>query len=280
MVGEQLARDQDLPARLVDVGIHCKVVLVGELGAALQHFRRAALRRKRRDRPVQGAAGRVTPKLVLEIVELLADRPRLVAEHGLDVGRQAVLVADHPDRRNIPQHRREHDANPRLAIGIDHDVGVVVVERNEPQHVLHGGDAAPQALQRPDQGAGAHLVLAAVGAHRQRVKQPHFERQLLEQPAAQRVVRVVMRIDQAGHHQPAGCVDRFVHALAGEIGTDRGDRVAFDQDIGERRLMDVAFMVIDLAAADQRCFRRHAQSIEMPVASIGAALPSICARAG
>ena len=95
-----------------------------------------------------------------------------------------VLVAHHGDRRHVPDHRREHHAQPDLAIGVDHDVGVRLVERDEAQHVLHGGDAAAQRLQRADQRARAHLLLAAVGAHRQRVEQPDLERQLLEQSAA------------------------------------------------------------------------------------------------
>src|SRR5258708_19474288 len=39
------------------------------------------------------------------------------------------------------------------------------------------------------------------------------------------------------------------------------DLVGFDQDVGERRLMDVALVVVDLAASDQRSLRRHLSSI-------------------
>ena len=72
---------------------------------------------------------------------------------------------------------------------------------------------------------------------------------------------MVVRIDEARHDQSTGRVDDFVHAVGRKIGADRNDLVVFDQDIGDRRLMDVALMVIDLAAADQHSFRCHLRSI-------------------
>jgi hypothetical protein len=122
---------------------------------------------------------------------------------------------------------------------------------------LDGGDTAPEALQRAHQSACAHFVLAAVGSHRQGVEQPHFQRQLLEQAAAQHIMRMIVRIDEPGHDQPSGCIDDFMRAVGGKIGADRKDLVVFDQDVGERRLMDVALVVVDLAAPDQRSLRRH-----------------------
>jgi hypothetical protein len=257
VVREQVARDQHLTARLVDVGIDGKVVFVGELGAALQHLGRAALRREWRDRPVQRAAGRMAFELVLEIVELLADRPRLVSQHFLHRGRQAVPVADHADRRDVPDHGREHDANPRLAIGGNNDIGLLIGERNKPQHVLHGGDAAPQALQRAHQGARTYLLLAAIGPHRQRVEQPYFQRQLLEQAATEHVMGMVVRVDESGHDQASGRIDDLVHAVEGKIATDRKYPVVLDQDVGDRRLMDITLVVVHLTAADQRALRCH-----------------------
>ena len=209
MIGELLARDQHLAARLVDMGVDRQVVLGGKLGAALQHRGRAALRRERRQRPVQRAAGGMPAELVLEIVELVADRTAGGAEHLLHVGRQVVLVPHHRDRRHVPYHGREHHAQPDLAVGVDHDVGVGVVERDQPQHVLHAGDAAADRLQRADQRARPHLLPAAVGAQRQRVEQPHFQRQLLEQAAAERVVGMVVRVDEAGDDELAARVDHL-----------------------------------------------------------------------
>src|SRR5262249_27411897 len=211
--------------------------------------------------PVQSPAGRMAFELMLEIVELVANRARLVTQHLLDGGRKTILVAHHRDRRNIPDHRGEHDAYPGLAIRRDDDVGLFVGERRKPEHVLDGGDAAPEALQRAYQSACAHFVLAAVGSHRQGVEQPYFQRQLLEQAAAQHIVRMIVRIDEPGHDQPSGCIDDFVHGVGGKSGTDRKYLVVFDQDVGERRLMDIALVVVDLAASDQRSFRRHLSSI-------------------
>src|SRR5260370_40877752 len=95
-------------------------------------------------------------ELMLEVIELVANRARLVAQHLLDRGRKAVLLTDHRDWGNIPDHRGEHDANPGLAIRRDDDVGLFVRERRKPEHVLHGGDTAPEALQRAHPSARAN----------------------------------------------------------------------------------------------------------------------------
>ena len=237
-----------------------KVVFLGKLGAAAQHVGRAALRRKRRDRPVQGAAGAMTSELVLDIGELVGARAWLVPEHLLHVGWQLVALVHHGNGRDVPDHRREHDAQSRVAICLDHHVGLFVGERNQPQHVLHGGDAAAQAFQRAYQSARAHLLVAAVCSHRQRVEQPEFQRQLFEQSAAQRVVGMVMRVDQPRDHQPPRRVDDFRSAVRRKIGADRDDGVVFDQDVGDGGLMDVTVVIVDLPAADQRSFCRHLRS--------------------
>src|SRR5919198_426869 len=75
-------------------------------------------------------------------------------------------------------------------------------------------------------------------------------------------MRMVMRIDEPGHGQPSGCIDDFLHALAGKIGADRNYLVVFDENICDRRLMDVAVMVVNLSASDQRSFRRHLSSLQ------------------
>jgi hypothetical protein len=68
---------------------------------------------------------------------------------------------------------------------------------------------------------------------------------------------MIVRIDKPGHDQPSGCIDDLVHDVGCKIGTNRKYFVVFDQDISDRRLMDIALMVVDLAASDQRSFRRH-----------------------
>jgi hypothetical protein len=40
-----------------------------------------------------------------------------------------------------------------------------------------------------------------------------------------------------------------VHAVGREIGTDRKYPVILDQDVGDRRLMDITLAVVDLTAA-------------------------------
>src|SRR5215217_7413247 len=65
-------------------------------------------------------------------------------------------------------------------------------------------------------------------------------------------MRMVMGIDEPGDYQPSRRVDDFIHAVAWQVGAHRNDLVVFDQDIGDRRLMDIPIMVVDLAALNQR----------------------------
>jgi hypothetical protein len=41
-------------------------------------------------------------------------------------------------------------------------------------------------------------------------------------------------------------------AVGRETGADRGDRVAYNEDIGDRRVMDIAIVVVDLPAPYQQ----------------------------
>src|SRR5262245_20245718 len=72
---------------------------------------------------------------------------------------------------------------------------------------------------------------------------------------------MIVGIDEPGHDQPPRCIDDFVHDVGRNIDADRKYLVVFDQDVGDRRLMDVARVVVDLAPSDQRSFRRHLSSV-------------------
>ena len=73
-----------------------------------------------------------------------------------------------------------------------------------------------------------------------------------------------MRIDEAWHHELVRCVDGLLdlartklgNRLAprdrvGDSGAHRSDLTVDNQDVGDRRLVDIAVMVIDAAALDQ-----------------------------
>src|SRR6266508_366845 len=74
-------------------------------------------------------------------------------------------------------------------------------------------------------------------------------------------MRMIVRIDKPGQYQPSGCIDDFVHDVGYKIGADAKYLVVFDQDIGDRGLMVITIVVVDLAASDKRSFRRHLSSI-------------------
>ena len=89
---------------------------------------------------------------------------------------------------------------------------------------------------------------------------------------------MVMRVDETGNDQALGCVDRLVHAPIMELGqfvvafdrfretaADRRDHAIDDQDIGPRRLVDVAVMIVNTAVLDHHdtlgnLVRRHWRS--------------------
>jgi hypothetical protein len=72
---------------------------------------------------------------------------------------------------------------------------------------------------------------------------------------------MIVRIDKPGQYQPSGRIDDFVHDVGCKIGADGKYLVVFDQDIGDRGLMHITIVVVDLAASDQRSFPRHLSSI-------------------
>ena len=83
----------------------------------------------------------------------------------------------------------------------------------------------------------AHVDLA-VGLHRireDRVREEHprFERQVVEAAAEPVLVRMVVRVDDAGDDGEACAVDLFA---AGRRGADRGDPPTFDRDVGAPEL--------------------------------------------
>ena len=126
----------------------------------------------------------------------------------------------------IPWHHTRHRALATLHF----DLAVLDIERG-PSPNMSCTVVISAATPCTHQGACAHPLLAAVLPQRQGIEQPHFEGQLLEQSAAERVVRMIMRIDQSGQHQAAGCVYDLVISRRRKIGANRNDFTLFDQDI-------------------------------------------------
>ncbi len=83
---------------------------------------------------------------------------RPVAHHFADFLGQLVGITDHLRRGDVEHHGRKHHAFADFFIGIDDDIDQIVIERDEPKHVLYGGDAAAHRFQRADQRADADLL--------------------------------------------------------------------------------------------------------------------------
>ena len=80
-----------------------------------------------------------------------------------------------------------------------------------------------------------------------------------------------MGVDQTGQDQPARRIDGLVDAAGRQIGADRGNRVALDQNVGPGRCVDVAIMVLDVAASNKHALCFHSSRVPLPGAdAVGA----------
>jgi hypothetical protein len=61
-----------------------------------------------------------------------------------------------------------------------------------------------------------------------------------------------VRVDQAWHDQSVAGVEDCLHAFAWEVASDRDDIAAFDENVGERWFMNIAVVIVDLSASDQK----------------------------
>jgi hypothetical protein len=77
-------------------------------------------------------------------------------------------------------------------------------------------------------------------------------------------MRVVVRVDEAGHQQLVSRVDRLIDGArakldealaarkrAGHPGTHRGNQAVHDQQIADRRQMHVAVMIVDATVLEE-----------------------------
>ena len=156
-------------------------------------------------------------------------------------------------RRPLRHMGGENAAYAHLVVSLEHGVDVVRVERVDAVHVLHGGDAAMQAFHGADQRTRPQLAAGPAGeAGRQAQHAPKLNRYRFKEAFQQRVVRVVMRVDKARQHE---VVTRVDHRRPGmerpQARADRGDAVAFDEDVRRRRVVRVAVVIVNQAARHQ-----------------------------
>ncbi len=177
-------------------------------------------------------------------------------EQGMQILRKDVLpIGDGLEALAIGILQAEHHADADLFVGPHDRVEVPVLERVERQHVLNGGHARAQALERAEQGAGADLLHRAGRIlRRQRIEAPGLERHLLQCAFGQHVVRVVMGVDEAGQDEMAAPVE-LVDRRAGngrKARRDADDGVAGDGDVAGLRLVPIAGGQHRPAAADDQ----------------------------
>jgi hypothetical protein len=100
------------------------------------------------------------------------------------------------------------------------------------------------------------------------MQRPDIEGHILKQALRQHVIGMIMGVDEAGDDELAARLDRFggdtfrFHVLARR--RHRGDARTHDQDVADRRIVDIAIMVVDACAADQqRAFARFHHTREL-----------------
>ncbi len=182
-----------LRARLVDMGEYRQLVVARQLGDAREQFRRAALRRRGRQRPSDQRPGRHAEALDLardEIKLLLGAAASAAEDTGADRLRQ---VLGHQGRdielRSVARRDGEVDPDAGLVIGREHGVDERLVGWIDREEVLHRRDAIAQHLGRADQRADADLAMAAgTVTGRTGIACPDVEGRLLEHALHQNIV--------------------------------------------------------------------------------------------
>ena len=225
-----------LDAGFVDMGEHRQAVLARQRGDAFEQFVRAALRRRRRQRPGLPRGGMQASPL-----DLRGDEVELVAGFAVGAGdaladRLRQVFRD--ERRNIEggaiaRRDGEHDADAGLLVGRQHRVDQGLVLRHQREKVLDGGDAVAELFGGADQRSQPHLLKGArTVACRIGMQRPDVERHFLEQALRHHVVRMVMGVDETRHDELARGIDDFDAGLRRQVWPDPLDPLAADQDIG------------------------------------------------
>jgi hypothetical protein len=198
-------------------------------------------------RAAGGEAHGDEPPVVAQV--LAADAARLVAVDALDA---AGVVGPEPPvlDRCVREAEGEHGAQAGILESLDRGIGMLW-RVHDVRPVNEGGDARVDALKRPPQVAGVHVI------------GPIVRCELVEDGAevgAQRVVRgarpdrglpgMPMGVDEAGDHDIAIGLDH-PGAIRAQAPADPGDLVALDEDVRARHLAELTVLAQHDSAADQ-----------------------------
>lgn len=132
----------------------------------------------------------------------------------------------------VRAHGGVHRADPGVDEGLDRRVGVLG-RAGVVREVEHAGDAAVDGGEGGQPGADVH-VLRPVDGGVAGQRGAHVSAEVVDVrhgPAQLGLPGVAMGVDEARRQDGAARVDRH-RAVPPQLGTDRGDRVALDQQIG------------------------------------------------
>ena len=99
--------------------------------------------------------------------------------------------------------------------------------------VVHGGDAGIGQLDQAEHHAAVE-ILGRVELRGRVLRREIAEAAVADEVASERAPHVVVRVDEARHHDHVGGVDHL-GAGRGEIGADRLDAAVANVDVGARQ---------------------------------------------
>ena len=211
-------------------------MLVGQLAESDHELGRAVRRDRRRERGGDLGAGRQVAQ------EPLALRQDLLCRHLRRRYREtgSAARADGGDRlvdRAVGDHRRQPDTQTETPVGLGgclQRVGVGHASRGH--QVEHAGRPRRHGLGAGEQGGQLHELGVPRCGHPAAVQQRRLEGPGPGRATRHHVVRVHVRVDEAGHEQPAG----QLHTCGGDVVevarcADGLDRWAVDQHVGVPR---------------------------------------------
>ena len=134
----------------------------------------------------------------------------------------------------------ERDIGADAAVGVgphDRVYDVRLRERHEEGVVLHGGDAAAQHFDRPEQGAHVGLARRRLEDIKlgRLVEHEYLERQRVEVPFHVVDRGVEVPVDQARNKEPAAAIDDLGPGFRLEVRADCGNPLTLDEHVAGPR---------------------------------------------
>ena len=134
------------------------------------------------------------------------DRFRLAPQAG---GERVQEARNRPVKRAVGHHRGHHRAHSRVGVGLADRLQSFRGRRRELEaEVVGGGTSLAHHLHRSDEGREVLVLESAAAGDPGRRVQQQLQGPTIADTLGEVVVAVGVRVDEARHEHPAGCVER------------------------------------------------------------------------